>query len=51
VKSCPAAPRRFDVDAARHEVAPGQHEIDFRYEHVLLKHVSPREVERYPGVY
>ena len=25
----------FHVDAAHHEVAPGQHEIDLRYDHVL----------------
>ncbi|MBS1817496.1 MAG: type I glutamate--ammonia ligase [Acidobacteria bacterium] len=25
----------FDVDAAHHEVAPGQHEIDLGYDHVL----------------
>ncbi|MGI9183193.1 MAG: type I glutamate--ammonia ligase [Longimicrobiaceae bacterium] len=26
----------FDVEAAHHEVAPGQHEIDFRYEDALV---------------
>ena len=25
----------FHVEAAHHEVAPGQHEIDFRYDEVL----------------
>ncbi len=25
----------FDVEAAHHEVAPGQHEIDFKYEDAL----------------
>ncbi len=26
----------FEVEAAHHEVAPGQHEIDFRYDDVLM---------------
>ncbi len=26
----------FEVEAAHHEVAPGQHEVDFRYEDVLV---------------
>ena len=40
----------FPVEAAHHEVAPGQHEIDFRYDDVLTtvpplyrRHSAPRE--------
>ncbi len=44
------------VEAAHHEVAPGQHEIDFHSEDVLttadyIRHVSPWEMDRYLGVY
>ena len=41
----------FHVEAAHHEVAPGQHEIDFRYDDVLAhgrqrQHVPLRREER-----